>query len=316
MPAQQLEVSRSTCWKTLDDYNNRMFPEIRSSCIVPDWLFIFILILLYKLLMDNWDLTTANQQLQAAYDAKHFDLELANERYRDEISLLQQENDNLTEELTLRSTSSAATAQHPVSGFVPNDQGPLIRKSKQSAIFAHMTENAYHTVKASKKIVPQGFSTTSASLFPYKNTPASVEEIDNKPYQNMGLGRPLPGSIMFSRKTRVDLAAATTTKILSGDFLTFYIGNLSYRATDAALKNSIEARMPISVDQSVVAYSSDGKSRGCAFVTVRWSDYLRTHSGTDPQLLVRKFCDSLTGKPLFGRPVFVELACSQRRGGS
>jgi hypothetical protein len=303
VPAQQLEVSRPTCWKTLDDYNNRMFPEIRSSCIIPDWLFIFILIFLYKLLMDNWDLTTANQQLQAAYDAKNFDLELANERFRDEIALLQQENDKLTDELTLRSTSSAATAQHPVSVFVPSDQCPLIRKSKQSAIFAQMTEHAQHTVKQSKKIVPQGFSTISAAF-------------DNRPYQKMGLGRPLPGSIMFTRETRVDLAAPTTTKLLSGDFLTFYIGNLSYRATDATLKNSIEARMPISVDQSVVAYSSDGKSRGCAFVTVRWSDYLRAHSGTDPQLLVRQFCDSLTGKPLFGRPVFVELACNQRRGGS
>ena len=128
-------------------------------------------------------------------------------------------------------------------------------------------------------------------------------------------GRPLPGSIQFLRKSRVNLSSSVTKKILAGDYLTFYMGNLSYRANDATLKSSIEKCFPISVDQVVIAYSSDGRSRGCAFVTVRWRDYLQSHSDSNPQLLVQKFCASLTGKSLFGRPVFVELASSQRRGG-
>ncbi len=92
--------------------------------------------------------------------------------------------------------------------------------------------------------------------------------------------------------------------------------NLPYRANDVTLKTAIENRFPIKVDQAVVAYSSDGRSRGCAFVTVRWKEYLNSHTDSNSQSLVQKFCHSMTCKPLFGQPVFVELrACNQRRGG-
>ncbi len=89
----------------------------------------------------------------------------------------------------------------------------------------------------------------------------------------------------------------------------FYMDNLTYRANDMTLKTArmIENRLPIKVDQAVVAYSSDGRSRGCAFVTVRWKEYLNSHSRSDSKLV--------TGEPLFDRPVFMELACNQRRGG-
>ena len=85
-------------------------------------------------------------------------------------------------------------------------------------------------------------------------------------------GRPVPGSSSFVRLNRVDPSTAKVKKLLSGDYLTFYMGNLSYRATDVTLKTAIENRFPITVDQAVVAYSSDGRSRGCAFVTVRWKE--------------------------------------------
>ena len=129
------------------------------------------------------------------------------------------------------------------------------------------------------------------------------------------VGRPVPGSTSFVRDARVDLTSSSTKKLLSGEFLTFYLGNLSYRANDTNLKAAIEKRLSLSVDQAVVAFSSDGRSRGCAFVTVRWSDFLKSQSNLNADVLVRKLCSSLTGKPLFGRPVFVELASSQRRGG-
>jgi RNA recognition motif-containing protein len=132
--------------------------------------------------------------------------------------------------------------------------------------------------------------------------------------ENRG-GRPVPGSSSFVRANQMDTSTAQVKKLLSGDYLTFYMGNLSYRANDVTLKTAIEHRFPITVDQAVVAYSSDGRSQGCAFVTVRWKEYLNSHSDSNSQSLVQKFCLSMTGKPLFGRPVFVELACNQRRGG-
>jgi hypothetical protein len=88
------------------------------------------------------------------------------------------------------------------------------------------------------------------------------------------------------------------------------LGNLSYRANDATQK-----KFPISVDQAVVAYSSDGKSRECTFVTVRWKEYLQKQAQVDSQTFIKQFCVRMTGQPLLGRPVFVELACNQRRGG-
>ena len=121
----------------------------------------------------------------------------------------------------------------------------------------------------------------------------------------------------FRREKRMDASSVEVNKLLSGDYLTFYIGNLSYRANDVSVKTAVENRSPIKVDQAVIAYSSDGKSRGCAFVTVRWKDFRNSQSVSklDEEGLVQDICKRLTGKPLFGRPVFVELAFSQRRGG-
>eukprot|EP00292_Cryptomonas_paramecium_P033547 CAMPEP_0113688724 /NCGR_PEP_ID=MMETSP0038_2-20120614/16704_1 /TAXON_ID=2898 /ORGANISM="Cryptomonas paramecium" /LENGTH=166 /DNA_ID=CAMNT_0000609589 /DNA_START=1148 /DNA_END=1648 /DNA_ORIENTATION=- /assembly_acc=CAM_ASM_000170 len=86
-------------------------------------------------------------------------------------------------------------------------------------------------------------------------------------------GRPLPGSSTFVRD-RVDISIAQNQKLLNGQYLTFYMGNLSYRANDSNLKKGIEKRFPITVDQVVVACSTDGRSRGFAFVTVRWANML------------------------------------------
>ncbi len=92
--------------------------------------------------------------------------------------------------------------------------------------------------------------------------------------ENRG-GRPVPGSLSFVRANQMYTSTAQVQKLPSGDYLTFYVGNLSYRANDVTLKTAIENRFPIKVDQAVVAYSSNGRSRGCAFVTVRWSTSIR-----------------------------------------
>jgi hypothetical protein len=113
----------------------------------------------------------------------------------------------------------------------------------------------------------------------------------------------------------MDTSTVQVKKSLAGDYLTFYMGNLSSRANDVTLKAAIENRFPIKVDQAVVTFSSNGRFRGCAFVTVRWKEYFNLHSDSNLQSIVQKFCHSMPGKPLFGRPAFVELACNQRRGG-
>ena len=113
-------------------------------------------------------------------------------------------------------------------------------------------------------------------------------------------GRPVPGSSSFIRAARFDLSSASAEKILSSDYLTLYISNLSYRANDTNLKAAFENRLSVPVDQVAVAYSLDEKSRGCAFVTLCWSDYLKSQSNVKAETLVHKLCSSLTGKPLFG----------------
>ena len=37
-------------------------------------------------------------------------------------------------------------------------------------------------------------------------------------------------------------------------------------------------------------------------------------AGVIAEHVVKKFCDKITGTPIFGRPAFIELARSQRRG--
>ena len=59
----------------------------------------------------------------------------------------------------------------------------------------------------------------------------SKEEKDrggNHSKEEKRVGRPVPGSTSFVRDARVDLTSSSTKKLLSGEFLTFYLGNLSY----------------------------------------------------------------------------------------
>ena len=213
----------------------------------------------------------------------------------------------------------------------PHRQVPLCngaRAPEQTIAVAFMSAVVAPSIPTSKAMVRNGSrSQEERSSFPKKVSNVvdkSTGGISSKEEKNRGGihskeenrgGRPLPGSSSFVREHPVDMSSENAKKLLSGGFLTLFMGNLSYRANDTNLKAAIEKRIPISVDQAAVAFSSDGRSRGCAFVTVRWSDYLKSQSLSNSQLLVQKFCDRLTGKSLLGRPVFVELACSQRRGG-
>ena len=63
----------------------------------------------------------------------------------------------------------------------------------------------------------------------------------------------------------------------SDEFLTFYIGNLHYKAkcyhVQKAIQEAICLKTLLIVDQVVIATTSKGKSQGCAFVTVCWDSY-------------------------------------------
>mmetsp|Transcript_37211 Transcript_37211/g.99023 ORF Transcript_37211/g.99023 Transcript_37211/m.99023 type:complete len:270 (-) Transcript_37211:1209-2018(-) len=74
-------------------------------------------------------------------------------------------------------------------------------------------------------------------------------------------------------------------------------------ANSSNLKDALEQRFPDIVDQAVVACSSDGKSRGCAFVTVRWQEFVNKDSTGKPEHVVKQFCDSVNSAPILGRPV-------------
>jgi hypothetical protein len=207
----------------------------------------------------------------------------------------------------------ASMASVPVRRVPPAQQGA--RAPEQNHAVAFMTA----VVESTSEIAPKKVVRNRSGFQVEQNHGHVSEKVTDQKWTNVKEdnrgGRPVPGSSSFVRANQMDTSTAQVKKILSGDYLTFYMGNLSYRANDVTLKTAIEHRFPITVDQAVVAYSSDGRSRGCAFVTVRWKEYLNSHSDSNSQSLVQKFCHSMTGKPLFGRPVFVELACNQRRGG-
>ena len=65
------------------------------------------------------------------------------------------------------------------------------------------------------------------------------------------------------------------------EFLTFYVGNLHYSANRYQVRKAVEKAIGIQniVDQVVIAKTSTGESRGCAFVTTRWRDYVQIEYG-------------------------------------
>ena len=86
-------------------------------------------------------------------------------------------------------------------------------------------------------------------------------------------------------------------------FVTIYVGNLSYKASSGDVKNMFQSRLKINIDSAIIARSSEGISRGCAFVTFRGGDYSQ----------FKQRFKALKVKSILGRKVYVEVAKSQRR---
>ena len=108
------------------------------------------------------------------------------------------------------------------------------------------------------------------------------------------------------------------------EYLTFYVGNVHYGASFYQVGKAFENISGVgSVDQVVIARTSEGDSRGCAFVTVRWKDYVKSvyksqngnsesHTRSYDAYLRSALCTDFVQTRICGRRVFVEVARNQR----
>jgi len=345
--------STSRCWITLAEYENYI-PSIFSHIVLPEWMFLLLLCvgtyffttfvvqrLLFKILTLEQKLKESQAQCHSLTEnnnqLKLYKMKIEHQHsfMKTRMQFLVQEISNLNAELDKFRPHIRSLVSHR-DRVASMASGPANQVPTRSACVPVQTDAvalmAAVVPSAPKPTVQGGHRSKDGRTFQRANINQVVsiskndsggihskEEkhqggIHSKEEKYQG-GRPVPGSSSFIRDARIDVSSASARKILAGDYLTFYMGNLSYRANDTNLKAAIEKRLSVPVDQVAVAYSSDGKSRGCAFVTVRWSDYLKSQTNFNAETLVHNLCSSLTGKPLFGRPVFVELASSQRRGG-
>ena len=334
--------STSRCWITLAEYENYI-PSIFSHIVLPEWMFLLLLCvgtyffttfvvqrLLFKILTLEQKLKESQAQCHSLTEnnnqLKLYKMKIEHQHsfMKTRMQFLVQEISNLNAEVDKFRPHIRSLVSHR-DRVASMASGPANQVPTRSACVPVQTDAvalmAAVVPSAPKPTVQGGHRSKDGRTFQRANINQVVSiskndsgRIHSKEEKYQG-GRPVPGSSSFIRDARIDVSSASARKILSGDYLTFYMGNLSYRANDTNLKAAIEKRLSVPVDQVAVAYSSDGKSRGCAFVTVRWSDYLKSQSNFNAETLVHNLCSSLTGKPLFGRPVFVELASSQRRGG-
>jgi hypothetical protein len=104
-------------------------------------------------------------------------------------------------------------------------------------------------------------------------------------------------------------------------FQTFYVGNLSFKASTSDIKQAFEQQLSMKVDSVIIASDSAGKCRGCAFVTLLWNEFhLRNPSydrDKDSALQDQGWSSLLTiimnQQSVCGRKIYVELARSQQR---
>ena len=90
------------------------------------------------------------------------------------------------------------------------------------------------------------------------------------------------------------------------EFLTFYVGNLHHSANSYQVRRAIEKAIG-SVNQVVIAKSSTGESRSCAFVTIRWKAFVQhvcdeceasieEHTRKLDELVQRIYCEMFRSK--------------------
>ena len=104
-------------------------------------------------------------------------------------------------------------------------------------------------------------------------------------------------------------------------FQTFYVGNLSFKASTSDIKQAFEKQLSMKVDSVIIARDSTGKSRGCAFVTMRWKEFHMSNtlydrdkdSAVQDQGWSSLLANIMNQQLVCGHKIYVELARSQRR---
>ena len=103
-------------------------------------------------------------------------------------------------------------------------------------------------------------------------------------------------------------------------FQTFYVGNLSFKASTSDIKQAFETQLSMKVDSVIIARDSTGKSRGCAFVTMRWKEFHMRNTlydrDKDSAMQDQGWSSLLTNimnqQSICGRKIYIELARRQR----
>ena len=104
-------------------------------------------------------------------------------------------------------------------------------------------------------------------------------------------------------------------------YRTFYVGNLSFKAKASDLQQAFEKNLSMKVDSVVIARDSTGKSRGCAFVTLRWKEFHECNPGYYPdkapasqdKIWTEHLSNIMSQQSVCERQIYVEDARSQRR---
>ena len=104
-------------------------------------------------------------------------------------------------------------------------------------------------------------------------------------------------------------------------FQTFYVGNLSFKAKASDIQQAFEKHLSMKADSVVIARDSTGKSRGCAFITMRWNEYHVSNPGynrdkdpsTQDKVWSKLLASIMSQQSVCGRQIYVQVARSQRR---
>ena len=188
----------------------------------------------------------------------------------------------------------------------------------------------------SKSISPQTIAFNSSSFDqPLCVFHANAEEEKDNEYDEEEYGDDYDD--VGSQSEGYETDSAENQKVCSWDdfqpreFLTFYLGNLHFSANTYQVKRVVQEAIGLKsvpvIDQVVIARTSNGESRGCAFVTVCWDKYFSIDYDCSKEFgdeipdnpreydesLQDQFCRSAGHKRICGRRVFVEVARNQRR---
>ena len=219
----------------MDDYNNKFLPDIRFSCIIPEWLFILQVLFLAKTLIENSRLKSEIQQLHEAdvhTATKRLELETEIFRLTKENKMLQTENQHLRVELSSISSDDDVHSSH----MTPPMSEIVVNMAELSTSSVHAAELQTQTALAGGIHSKENTSQIHSNPTQSKETKSRTHSKENNSRihskanrsrrglpskEEKATGRPLPGSIKFQRESRVNLLSPDTKKILAGDYLTF-----------------------------------------------------------------------------------------------